>query len=893
MTLSSILSFKIILAEPEDVKESIIIDLCLHSKSEIQAMDFRGKHIIKSQPYDPDCYEKSKNFAQGKDLSGANLSGFDLKDSGIENASDLSKINFTKVTNLPRNTFKEKNIFGSNLTGIDLSGSGIEKAFNLVDVNFSEVTNLPYNVFNDKNLQGVNLTKVNLVGTGIQKATNLEYVNFTGVTNLPTRVFAGKSLVGANLSGLRLVWTGIESATNLSFVNFTGVTNLPYNIFKGKNLMGANLTDLDLQWSGIEHATQLKGINFTGVTNLPYNIFKGKNIERCNLTGLDLAYSGIKEATDLSGVNFTGVINLPPDTFNGKNLEGAILTGTDLALTGIENATNISDIVLRDNFSFSRPLIFSNEEMEIITTKYPWNLNNGITGKYLGIDFNKDQFIKLLTITNLISNKFQNKMFGSLLADTYFKNILKKNNNDSNKFLEIINEINDKNLSIESDLFLSEQNLKSILKETSCYKLIPDDFKIDSHSPAEIYLKEQFDFKDANDFLIEFIDLCSKKCPSIEDSRKEINQNRSLLQMASKSPKSYFEVDNSKEKIIESVDDFLALIKEQKKENLKGTIIKYKNQSGQDAGGLRRDFYDKILEIFKDPEQRQYLKNYNDHTLGRILAMQVGVEKDIPGFNLDLDEKFYQGLIDSSSKYEKKENFKNKIQDFLCSEKEGEKEKIKNILFTLVHPEQVDEDFFECEKNVGLMSTEETLIKFNEMFKDLFEFINKSTSTKILIKDKNPDDNDFVDGFFSIIDKTKIIEMMPITALDLKKFIEGDPTPDGKEFLSKFFDPDGYTYDEIEKLKEVLIKYFNKNGSDSYQQKIQVAKLLKFTTGSTQIKGDKKVIFRKYGTSMFKASTCSLQAGCSDEILAKTVDDIVKILDVSIEYGIATGMELD
>ncbi len=907
------------------------IDLCELTNEKIESFDFRKRKIIVSRPYDRECLDKIKNWAKGKNLEHAYLTGLDLADSGIEGATNIMDVNFTGVKNLPNNIFLGKSIMGANLTGLDVAGSGIEGATDIRRVNFTGVTGLPKNFFQGKDICHSNLSGLDLADSGIEGATEIFFVNYTGVKNLPKNFFEERDISGAVLTGLDLANSGIEGATDIDRVNFTGVTGLPKNFFQERDISGAVLTELDLANSGIEWATDIWNVNFTGVKNLPKNTFQGKRLWFADLTGLDLAGSGIEGATDITHVNFTGVTNLPSQTFKGKDLSIVNLTGIDLADSGIEGATNISGVKYDSNFIFSRPLFFSENQITTIEREYSWVFFENAKGKYLDFEFNKEHFVDIIKFTNLIGADIQNNELRSRGADIYFKQIKAQSQNDFSAFMKKINKLLKRNEFIKLESFLTQNDLISILKDSPCKGLIDENFQLQSNSPGEKYLRNQFQFKDVNDFLVKLSDVCFQECSSITEARENIIKNRAQLKMPSLRGAS-FSVNMTEENIHESVDNFLALVQSQQQASLKSTFVLYQDQDGIDAGGLKRDFYDKILEIFKDDNEKSKLTNFTAEIIGRILAMQVGVEDGIPGFNMDLDSENYQKLIDAVNTPNESNELIQKFKEWKCSEDPIDVHKIRHFLTgltnqkffvnnrltsssELINPKKLDvktilENFNEtfeilapeifCERKLQIPSSTPKK-KEKGFFSGFFSCFCCGNDTDVApnINPQKPQKDDskyqedqFTRGFFSIISKDKIQKLMPITANELKQIIEGDPTPDGKTFIEKHFNPQGYTPKEITKLKNVLEKYFKKDGAAPEKQKIQVAKLLKFATGSTQIKPDNRVMFHKEGTSLFIAHTCHSTAGCSDEILAKSEDEIVKLLDVSIEYGIASGMQL-
>jgi hypothetical protein len=363
------------------------------------------------------------------------------------------------------------------------------------------------------------------------------------------------------------------------------------------------------------------------------------------------------------------------------------------------------------------------------------------------MNFNKENFIKIIKASALISTNIQSIKVRSYIADHFFRRLLLNSKNDSTEFMKEIAKIVQKNQPIHHEDNLTQSELISIFKETPCKDLIDNNFQLASDSPGEIFLKNQFQFKNTQEFLFQLLSLCSEECPSIKDTRETITRDRSKLRMDTTTGEG-FTVDMSEEKIHESIDRFLTLVSRQNINDLKSTFIRYKDQAGIDAGGLKRDFYDKVLEVLKDDQQKLKLQNYNPEMLGKILAMQVGVENGIPGFGIDLNESYYQKLIDHTSQpiNHTQNSFKldllKEFQGHLCSEEPSDKIKIKFFLSGLSHPQEMtgNSNIFHVKKNKGPIRPERIVKLYNEFFEGIFSDGLKTKIKDRVLSDKNLSD---------------------------------------------------------------------------------------------------------------------------------------------------------
>jgi hypothetical protein len=528
---------------------------------------------------------------------------------------------------------------------------------------------------------------------------------------------------------------------------------------------------------------------------------------------------------------------------------------------------------------------------------------------YAGLQFNKNEFVALLKASQQfkikINNKTLNHYFKSLIADFYFKDWLSKPNNDKVAFINHIHSMNN-SPPIESLDFLSEDFLISIINSSQCQFL--NIKKISSQGMN--FLQKKFLFKSVNDFLSNLVNICYEPCPTLSEKRKKIINDRSKLKMAvtrhmtlsvpgPQSPES---------ELKKSVEIYLKSLSRQKRNSLQSTFVKYDGQMGIDAGGVKRDFYHRILEYLQDPPKRNELADYGNMNLGKTMAMQVGVEEGIPGFHLDLDESYYQAIVEKMtskivvSKFELMKDF----QYLLCSENTEDKYQVKYFLDALSEPEsflgsEVNEEsdpmevlkMFESFFNgLQIESVQKACGYFEQQDQDQEHGVGGAIHLpKAPVEEKH---KEFAEGFLSIVNLEKIMLLFPINAKNLKVIIEGDPTPDGEMFIQNHLFFEGLNEIEKVKFKSVLKKYFESNGVEKEKQKIQVAKLLTFATGSSQIMKSEKVTFTKNeGSGFFQGHTCHRSVDCFADILQKdNQDEILEILSRSIDEGLASGMEL-
>jgi uncharacterized protein YjbI with pentapeptide repeats len=867
-------------------EEIIEINICdtKYSREYLEKVDFARKLISMNPPLNEECQIKSKNILRDKNIFGAQFKNIDLTHVGIQEASNLRGVNFSGGYNPPKDLLRGKEIFGCKLEGLDLTHVGLEGALDTI------------------------------------------YLDFTGSRNAPFNMLAGKEITNSKLSGLDLTHVGLKLARGLYRVDFSGSFNASENMLVNKDIVGAKLAGLDLTLVGAQRVRDFNDVDFSGSTNAPINMLAGKHIQSAKLNGLNLTHVGINQVTNFDLVDFSGSTHFPENFFVGKSINYAKFSGHDLKMIGIEQATILKGIIFESSFYFSRPLIFSDYQITTLEHESPWQFRNNAKGIYAGIEFNREEFITILKVANLIKVENTSSEMKSYLADLYFKKILQEPQMNPQKFKARLQKILIPPTQLIDPLtFLTDDQseLIDLLKKSYCQDLIPSDLKIDPRSPADQYLRNKFNFSSSRDFLLSLAYLCFTKCQDIRKSRENIAKNRLLLKMPA-SAEIQFKINHSPDKISADIDLFLQNTLKQSHKSLHRTTIHYvgDGQMGIDAGGLKRDFYDSLMEHFKDPEKNKKLKYFNQETLGRIVAMQVGVEEGIAGFDMDLDESYYQNILNHANQsntkvMESKINILKNINNLICSEDPSERQQVKYFLLTLIHPENSGEEIFE--ENKAKLENSQLEIKniitafdryLNELIpnlgikiEDLSENICHSVSAQSLqpgnpLKTvaKQPEcasHPEFIKGFFQIMSREKILKLMPLDASELKRIIEGDPTPDAKAFFEKHFLPQGFSGEQTKKFESVLQKYFNQNGSDIVNQKIQVAKLLKFATGSTQIKSDKKVtfnIFRKNG--FFVGHTCHHSVDCFEDVLNQSEEEILTKLQKSIDEGLASGMQL-
>ncbi len=221
------------------------------------------------------------------DLSGANLSGMDLR---------------------------EANLTRTNLEGADLASANLRIA-NLKRANLSRAA-LPEADLSEAELRWAVMQEADLRGAALNGAKLIEADLY--------HVFLNRAVMWeADLSRARLAEADL-SETYLSRSSL-GEANLRNAILSGAKLIGANMRSADLT------GADLRG------SNLKESDLIRTLLCHANLTQTDLCKAKLAE-TDAVGANFTGA-NLIGTDFTDADLSRSDLSGTDLRSATLQRAT--------------------------------------------------------------------------------------------------------------------------------------------------------------------------------------------------------------------------------------------------------------------------------------------------------------------------------------------------------------------------------------------------------------------------------------------------------------------------------------------------------------------------------------------------------------------------
>jgi uncharacterized protein YjbI with pentapeptide repeats len=315
--------------------------------------------------FDFDLKLLGKDF-QGADLTGMDLSRFDLSDSNF-NGAILRKANLCGA-NLRNSKFDNADLSFANLRRANLDDSSLDNA-RLESVELGGASLIK------ASLKGANLTKATL------KGSNFMYADLSGAILVSAR-FRGAKLQFANLSYANL------NRADLIRANLKGA-NLEHATLRGACLNNAvmkraNLNGVDLRGDADNEniVTQIICVKLTSATirnadlsgvlarrtnfneadlsgsNLSSAKLLNTNFESCMMDGVNLSYSDLGGAiltsatltnSDLSSIILRGA-SLKGANLKNSNLEGAKLEGAYLHSVNLQDANLSNCEAHRSNF---------------------------------------------------------------------------------------------------------------------------------------------------------------------------------------------------------------------------------------------------------------------------------------------------------------------------------------------------------------------------------------------------------------------------------------------------------------------------------------------------------------------------------------------------------------
>ncbi|NER97565.1 MAG: pentapeptide repeat-containing protein [Symploca sp. SIO1B1] len=319
--------------------------------------------------------------AEGRNLSGANLSGVDLSDANLSGAdlrganlsdanlsdADLSRAILSRANlsdailsraNLSDAILGRANLSRANLSDANLSGANLSDA-NLINASLIDANLIDANL-SDANLSGANLSRANLSdaylrGVKISSATQLDdkwhlvwkilnqptqYRDLSGV-NLSRAILSDAYLIGANLNDANLSGANLSGA-DLSGADLSGA-DLSSAYLSDAYLIGANLSGADLSGAKINEATQLddKWRLVWKILNQPtqYRDLRGADLRDAYLRDAYLRGADLRDAY-LRGADLSRAYLIDANLI-GADLIGADLRGADLSGVNLISANLI------------------------------------------------------------------------------------------------------------------------------------------------------------------------------------------------------------------------------------------------------------------------------------------------------------------------------------------------------------------------------------------------------------------------------------------------------------------------------------------------------------------------------------------------------------------------
>lgn len=310
-------------------------------------------------------YQKGERDFAHIDLSGAYLSGVNLRDADLTGAN-LTEANLSwaflsraKLTGacLRRADLRSASLNNANLNQAVLSGANLSK----VDLRLA--------LLQEADLNWAVLQEADLSGANLQSA-KLDRVNLEGAKLISTRLVAAE-LMESNLRRALLASSDLEQA-NLREAHLEEA-NLREASLIGANLTEANLSGVYLRQANLSKA-DLHRVILVGA-DLSEAILSSADLSRANLSGAYLLKASFEKAY-LLRANLQEAYLLRAD-LNGANLRGADLRRADLSGAYLGDAT-LSEADLGNAYLLESHLIRTNLDGAEMTgcCLYNWHIED-------------------------------------------------------------------------------------------------------------------------------------------------------------------------------------------------------------------------------------------------------------------------------------------------------------------------------------------------------------------------------------------------------------------------------------------------------------------------------------------------------------------------------------
>jgi uncharacterized protein YjbI with pentapeptide repeats len=291
-----------------------------------------------------DLYRQGERNFAGVDLSGAILTGANLRDINLSGAN-LNNANLSWAclnnTNLTGASFHQTNLHSATLNYANFNQAILSRA------KLSKV-DLRWSTLQDTDLNWADLTNSDLSGSDLQRVklnrANLEQAK------LNNTMLMGAEIMEANFKRTSLI------AANLAGANLRE-SNLEKSILREAILVGVNLTEANLNAAYLRGANLIKADLHRAIltdADLSEANCDGADMSRANLTGAYLLKASLRQ-TNLLRAILPEVYLLRTD-LTQANLRGADLRRADLSGAYLKDAC-LSEANLSDSFLLESYLI--------------------------------------------------------------------------------------------------------------------------------------------------------------------------------------------------------------------------------------------------------------------------------------------------------------------------------------------------------------------------------------------------------------------------------------------------------------------------------------------------------------------------------------------------------
>ena len=890
-----------------------------------------------------------KPYLEAHDIRGLKLGKFDLDNIGASLIKDFRDVDFGESYNAPEDMLKNAYLTGATFGNFDLMKLSLEGQDNLDFVDLSSAYNLQLSMLKDINREKVILTNDQIADLQNEQKTledtkrrtvkreqlkkeQLKRYQSFGPYNFMTKSDKGQ-LEEESKTKMDFSYQDLEKelghlnldGADFSNYNFSYSYNHPLKIFKLKILKGANLSGLDLENSGLEirYDSDLTNIDFSNSYHFPEDVFDKANLQGSIFRNTNLRKSAVEKALNLKYVDFKNAIGLPHNLGKLQDLTGSDLSGQSLKRLSLPNPNErtIQDYSSGESSDkkVKTAYYFYGKQVMIIDLIASLEESKGegedkakrkFLGKefsdhlfvYLGRGYSYQQFKKMSKIWDLMEKKFP--LFKNILMKIFLEKI---HDSDSQKDLRRPELVEDKYL--EKILSLASDEIFINLLPESCKKYLKD-FHLDLS-----WVSLLFPGKEPNTGRAHFYHRVKKVCDLRNDPENLFEvalQKKKILHEAyikakdgtheGKSSKTEIKSEYNEASLLETyykktqqdskksapiTVTFKALPISVNEEGTERSNQEEKYQEGQDAGGLRREYFNRMGDYihkmgWANEDGILFPEKYKDKVIGKMLARILFIEEAIFSFPINAPRSFYKDLLG------KKDDFVEELTSLLFEGDDSNIRKFKLIKTYLSGP---------LDKYLNDMSIEESMLGENKstylarIREDALSSFGVSSGCLRKTSEK------LIEGLHYYILNNELKSILESFGPDeLKLAIEGKTEHTIDEFFDSFKlvlpnDADQKKYLEVFKkaIGEIFYEY-KKEGSEG-EKLIQtfIKKFYRSATGSETL-GKEEISFHFYldEGSLYTFRTCIGQTDCPKTRDKNTVKKTIK---KSLEHALSDGFQ--